>query len=76
MRFRSAVFLGLLLSACASEPAAQPVPICPPVKIYAKAQESALANAIAALPADSPLIGAMLDYARLRAAARACAKRQ
>ena len=49
-------------------------PICPPVKAYSKAEEAALAKAVAALDSRNPLIGAMLDYGRLRAAARACAK--
>lgn len=73
MRIGLAVSLGLLLCACASEPAAQPVLLCPPVKTYTKAEEAALADAVGALRAGNPLIGAMLDYGRLRAAARACA---
>ncbi|HUJ48059.1 MAG TPA: hypothetical protein VLV55_13075 [Rhizomicrobium sp.] len=73
MRIGLAVALALLLSACASEPAAQPVSVCPPVAAYTKADEVALADAVSALPPDNPLIGAMLDYGRLRAAALACA---
>jgi len=64
------------LCGCAStEPGAtSAAAICPPVKAYAKAEQAALAEAIAALSPSNPLIGAMLDYGRLRAAARACAK--
>ena len=63
------------LCGCAStEPAATSAAICPPVKAYSKAEEAALAKAVAALDSRNALIGAMLDYGRLRAAARACAK--
>ena len=63
----------LLLIGCAT-PAAAPTSVCPPVKVYSRSQQDALAAAVASLPPDSPLIAAMLDYGRLRAAARACAK--
>jgi hypothetical protein len=62
----------LLLAGCAAMPAAAPVAQCPPVKVYSQAEQDALATAVAALPPENPLIGAMLDYGRLRAAARAC----
>jgi hypothetical protein len=62
----------LLLAGCTT---AQPsAPECPPVKIYSQTEQNALAVAVAGLPPDNPLIGAMLDYGRLRAAASACAK--
>jgi hypothetical protein len=62
-----------LLTACAGTPVAAP-PACPPVKTYSQADQNALAAAVTALPPDNPLIGVMLDYGRLRAAARVCAK--
>lgn len=70
----------LLLSGCAagvmsSDPAPPAVslsPVCPAVKNYTPDEQKALAKAVAALPADSPIIGAMGDYSRMRAASRAC----
>lgn len=64
----------LLLAGCATTPSATPASVCPPVKTYTQTEQDALAAAVAALPAGNPLTGAMLDYGRLRAAARACAK--
>lgn len=65
-------YAALLFGGCATHPAA--VPACPPVKAYSAAQEKALGAAVAALPPDSPLVGAMADYGAERAALRACAK--
>lgn len=73
----------LLLAGCATAPqtatiSAEPVTqtvaktICPPIISYTQVQESALAAAIKMLPADSPLVGAMVDYGQLRATIRAC----
>jgi len=47
--------------------------VCPPLKTYSAEQQKALGAAVAALPADSPLVSAIVDYAALRAAVRACA---
>lgn len=54
--------------------AAQPVAAvsCLPLVSYSAAQQRALASALDALPATSPLIQAFTDYAALRAADRAC----
>lgn len=61
------------LGACAAAPAARlDGVVCVPAKAYTPAEEKALAAAIAALPANSPLGGAMVDYGHMRAAARAC----
>lgn len=76
-----AVLLCLLLAGCASAPviSARPAPevvvktVCPPIRSYSPDQQKALGAAVAALPADSPLVGAMADYGAIRAAVRACA---
>lgn len=49
------------------------VAVCPPVKAYTRAQQAALAQAMATIPDGGPLALAMLDYEQLRDAARACA---
>lgn len=56
----------LMLASCATAPPDAPPPACPPVKAYSQSEQNALAVAIAALPPDNPLIGATLDYGRLR----------
>lgn len=55
---------------CATAPAIHQQ--CLPMKTYTAAEEHALAGAVRALQADSPLVGAMADYGALRAANRAC----
>lgn len=77
-----AAVLCLPLAGCATAappvisaaPAAQVVvrAVCPPLRSYSPAQEKALGAAVAALPADSPLVAAIADYGSLRAAVRAC----
>lgn len=69
----------LVLSGCASgdasssnPPPVSMAPVCPAVKTYTLDEQKALAKAVAALPADSPIIGALGDYSRMRAASRAC----
>lgn len=66
-----------IIGGCTTTPkpiAAPPVAVaCIPVAEYTPEQEKALAAALEALPATNPLVGAMIDYGRLRAAARACA---
>lgn len=78
----AAVVVGTAITSCASiEPpatsggsAAQVVVkiVCPPIPTYTPTQERALGAAVAALPATSPLVGAMADYGAVRAAVRAC----
>jgi hypothetical protein len=70
---RTLILIGAaMLAGCATTPAVRSQ--CLPLKTYTPAQEKALADALAALPADSPLAGAMADYGALRAADRACLK--
>lgn len=76
------------LSACASPQArvetatavaaSKPVAAvtCLPMATYPLAQERALAAAVAALPPDSPLVQAVIDYGALRKANRACLAQQ
>lgn len=45
---------------------------CPPLTPYTAAQEAAIGEALALLPADDALAQAMGDYTRLRAADKAC----
>lgn len=75
----------LVLAACASHPAASLPPpamaaaTCPPVVSYSNVEEAAQADALEALQArhpNSPLIGLIVDYGHLRAAARACVATQ
>ncbi len=66
----------LALAACATAPvvsAPTVAVVCPPITTYTAAQETAMAQALSALPTGSPLATAMADYGKLRAAARACA---
>lgn len=48
------------------------VVVCQDVKEWSPAEQVGMANDMALLPADSPVRGAMIDYARMRAEARAC----
>jgi hypothetical protein len=70
----------LALASCsttrpATSPAVAPQPAAPPaclaIKAYRPGQLETLAAAVRALPPDSPLRGLVVDYARLRDAARA-----
>lgn len=69
-----ALFLALILTGCATTAIAPAdnSAACPAVKVYTEAQQRELSSALAVLPQDSPIISAMIDYGRLRAAARAC----
>ena len=64
----------LLLTACATVPSRRVV-VCPPVAAYDRAFQARLADEIQRLPPGAALEQAMLDYARLRDQARACAAR-
>jgi hypothetical protein len=72
--FVLAAVLSFVLSGCASAPSASIS--CVPMAAYTSAQETAIGDELAALakanPAD-PVVAAMGDYTRLRAADRACA---
>ena len=46
--------------------------VCQDVKEWSLAEQVGMANDMALLPAGSPVRGAMMDYARMRAEARAC----
>lgn len=67
--------LALILAGCVTLPPAQPAPSarapCVPVVYYSTEKEGALADAIAALKPDNPLVGAMADYLWLRKAVKA-----
>lgn len=58
-----------LLAACAHPV----VTACPPVPDYDRAFQARLAEEVHALPPDSALGRALVDYGRLRAELRACA---
>jgi hypothetical protein len=47
-------------------------PICGTVRVYSPAEEKYLAEAVTALPKNSPIIPALGDYRRMREEARAC----
>jgi hypothetical protein len=81
LRLAAPVLAFLVLSGCASGGSSSPnpppvslTPVCPAVKTYTPDEQKALAKAVAVLPADSPIIGALGDYSRMRAASRACGK--
>ncbi|SDF04827.1 hypothetical protein SAMN05421720_12615 [Rhodospira trueperi] len=60
-----------LLVGCATA-GSEPPPVCPPVPAYDAATLDAAADAVEALPPDSPLIPLLSDCAVLRAQSRAC----
>ena len=66
------VIATLSLTACATALSRQSV-VCPPVAAYDRAFQAQLADEIQRLPPGAALEQAMLDYARLRDQARACA---
>jgi hypothetical protein len=66
------VIATLSLTGCATAPSRQSV-VCPPVAAYDRTFQTRLANEIQRLPTGTALEQAMLDYARLRDQARACA---
>lgn len=81
--FRIAGAVAILLAGCVTEAppviSDKPAPlaivqtVCPPIKTYSAAEQKAMAGALAALPPNNPLVGAITDYGTLRAAVRACA---
>lgn len=66
------VIATLSLTACATAPS-RPSVVCPPVAAYDRAFQTRLADEIQRLPPGAALERAILDYARLRDQARACA---
>ncbi len=66
------VIAALSLTACATAPS-RPSVACPPVAAYDRAFQARLADEIQRLLPGAALEQAMLDYARLRDQARACA---
>jgi len=68
------VIATLSLTACATAPS-RPAVVCPPIAPYDRAFQARLADEIQRLPPGAALEQAMLDYARLRDQARACAMR-
>jgi hypothetical protein len=75
-RLKPAVMLlfALAITACATtkpSPPPAPPPACIPIRVYTPAEDAAIKSALDALDSGSPLIGALLDYGKLRAAARA-----
>lgn len=61
----------IVLYGCATPAPAIKV-VCVPVAPYTAAEQQRLASEIGALPHDAMLVRAMVDYGRMRAAARAC----
>lgn len=74
MRPGLAIFLAtaacVAAAACAAVPATSVT--CLPMRAYTPAQEAAIGDALAQLAPGNPLLGAMDDYAKLRAANAAC----
>jgi hypothetical protein len=68
------VIVTLSLTACATALSRSSV-VCPPVAAYDRAFQTRLATEIERIPPGAALERAMLDYARLRDQARACAAR-
>jgi len=60
-----------LLTGCATA-RSDPAVVCPPLIAYDPATQARAAEAVEALPADSPLIPLLADYAQVRAQIRAC----
>lgn len=67
------VIATLSLTACATAPS-KPTVVCPPVAAYDRAFQTRLADEIQRLPHGAALERAMLDYAKLRDQALACAR--
>lgn len=68
------VIATLSLTACATAPS-RPSVVCPPITTYDRAFQSRLADEVEQLPPGATLERAMLDYAKLRDQARACARK-
>ncbi|MBA4782050.1 MAG: hypothetical protein H2045_02365 [Rhizobiales bacterium] len=66
------VIATLSLTACATAPS-RPAVVCLPIAAYDRAFQARLADEIQRLSPGAALEQAMLDYARLRDQARACA---
>lgn len=66
------VIATLSLTACATAPS-RPAVVCLPIAAYDRAFQARLADEIQRLPPGTALERAMLDFARLRDQARACA---
>ena len=64
--------LAAVLAGCATTPARRVV--CPSVTPYSAAEQNAAADELERLPEGSTLARFVIDYGRLRAAARACAE--
>lgn len=62
------LFFLLLLAGCNTTP----ILLCQSVKPWSDQEQKKMADDVNFLPPDSPLIGAMLDYARMRNEAREC----
>jgi hypothetical protein len=71
-----AILACLMLAACGTTQSAPAAPMfsvaCPPLTTYTPAQEADLAAALIMLDQANPLVQAMTDYGKLRAADRAC----
>jgi hypothetical protein len=65
------LILAVVLSSCATQPKPSP---CLPMRAYTIAEQNALALAIGSIPGDNPVVGALTDYAALRAANREACK--
>ena len=66
----------LLLSGCATTnpPVVAVKTMCLPLKAYTPEEQKAAAQALAALPPDSPILGMIEDYKAMRDSDRACLK--
>ena len=68
----AAVALSLALCACSVPPATVQNLACPAVRDYTAAQQNEIADALAGLPPNSPLLPLERDWQRLRDESRAC----
>jgi hypothetical protein len=71
-----AILALLVLSGCAAinPPVVAVKTMCLPLKAYTPEEQKAAAQAISALPPDSPIVGMVEDYKAMRDSDRACLK--
>lgn len=69
------VIVTLLLSACATAGFDTVPGVCPPVVEYSSAEQTRVAEEVAALPQGALIVGWLADYVVLREQVRACARK-
>lgn len=72
LRLAALVIAILSLTSCAQGVSSPPLSVCPAVVEYPLEFQRRLADEIMALPADSAIVTAMVDYSRTRKELRAC----